>query len=238
MRGLYLGLSLVGSTAIPLPTPLAVSDFKNGAYSIGGVSKTLAEMWVTGPVFPFSASDVVADVGLTITSSAPAQLGPSASAELFAALGLPQGDFAVVMEFETSTADTLTGRPGVAIDFIEDDWTSGWDAYTNINPDLAKIVIEGWDALANTLVKETDDCPATGSHKFALNAGETGLRLSVDGRAVIVSLPSVGERVVLDNVTEFIPAVHNTGTTEATATIKKLTFYPYLDDATLVELSA
>lgn len=71
MLGMGLGLVLakqasVGGGPSPGITSLVSADFKNGVYSIAGVSKTLGEVWEENTDWSaFSPSDVVADSGLT-----------------------------------------------------------------------------------------------------------------------------------------------------------------------------
>ncbi|AYJ85315.1 DUF2190 family protein (plasmid) [Sphingomonas paeninsulae] len=61
--------NLSGSSPIA-PIPLAISDFKKGEYSIGGVAKTLFDLWVGKDEFdPWTGSNVIPGTGMVNTST-------------------------------------------------------------------------------------------------------------------------------------------------------------------------
>lgn len=233
----------VGTTEATLFSvmPVAVSDFKNGIYSLLGQAEDITALWYRPPDWNGWWMDfqpeihVVPGVGLTITADSSVQIGPGATSRLMEVVGMP-GPFTVVMEFECSSEDGTLTRPGVAIDYMTSHtWAVGMDLYTNIAPYPDELVLEafGGGYIATTPITIGE------KHKVALLINSSQMSMSLDGGAVITP---VGAMPDLSTVNFFGPTVYITEadpSTNATATLTKLAFYgPGVTVDMLPELSA
>lgn len=107
---------VAGITAPGIPgiaSPYAVSDFKNGIYSIGAASLTVDDLWMEdihggawGPWDP--AIDIVPGSGMTNMGSPTGNRGPVSTPALFAAVNVTAG-FTMVMDINP---DRVSASPG------------------------------------------------------------------------------------------------------------------------------
>jgi hypothetical protein len=81
------------------PTPVAIADFKNGTYSINGVTKTLGEVFTASADWaPWDEAAVVPGVGFKRVQG-DAKMGPVSTAALFAAV---TQNFTAVIDYRLS----------------------------------------------------------------------------------------------------------------------------------------
>jgi hypothetical protein len=221
-----------GSTP-PVPDPIAISDFKNGVYSIGGVNKTLAQMWVGNPDWEaYDPASVVAGVGLTVTGSPAGYLtqGPVANAELLAVLGGGPGEFVCVAEYEIES--TGTGNPYIylfSVDLPDFNAAWLWVDQPGASPRPFATLVGDFDVAAAGF-----NPGANGVKKAAFMFCDTGLALSVNGSAPVVS--AAPQAIPGANAVGITVAVHSDGVGVGTATIRKLTFYPNTDNPAILPI--
>lgn len=239
---LQFALSLTGTVTInsgstPL-VPLAISDFENGIYSIGGVNKTLAEMWTEDLANwgPFDPTSVVAGVGFTqhSNSNVPLQQNPITTPELFAAL-VPVDNLTVVAEYFLASDDITIAKP--SLDFTVTDFPGftteqDWGGGANASPASTSISIVVDD---NTGIKAQEALPL-GVGKSAFLIAQPSLAVSNNGNPAIVTAPV--PPLVSPNVIALVNTVKSNGTLFATTTLRKLTFYSGQPIADLAALSA
>jgi hypothetical protein len=213
-------LRLCGAVA---PTLLVSLDFKNGVYSIGGVSKTLAEVCEQDLDWgPYSSASVVGGTGLRSTSGS---VNPTLTSAASAAV-LAGGSFTAVVAF--TLALTGTGNASIDVDTFEatvtDDW--GFGARLNPNSSTATGTLFDFDATFETI-----PLSGAGAHKGAATLGPTHLAGAIDGGSVVVT----GTPQTMTPVQVGL-GLFTSGT--ATAVIERVDFYSAVADGALVALSA
>lgn len=193
--------------------PLAVSDFQNGVYTIGGVSKTFADMWEenldNGPWHP---ETLVPGTGIT-TSTGMDSNGIGAAAALIAALDPALGITAVV-DYSTNQGSS-TALPRFSMDVLDTpDWNETW-SYFQRGKD--------WTVLSDNMIWDQVAPAPDGDHMVALTLGPDFLAYSRNGGAAHVAegipLENPGANTIFVNVN-----VGGTGTL-ATVTLRSVTFY-------------
>lgn len=204
-------------------TLLVSLDFKNGVYSIGGVSKTLAEVceqdldWGT-----YSSSDVVGGTGLRSTSGS---VNPTLTAVASAAV-LAGGSFTAVVSF--TLALTGTGAVSIDVDTFDSAVANDWGFGARLSPDssTATGTLFDYDAIFETITLS-----GAGAHKGAATLSPTHLAGSIDGGSVVVTGTPQTMTPVQVGLSTF-----TSGT--ATAVIERVDFYSAVADGALVALSA
>ena len=165
-------LGQAGRAGSPSVTPLVSSDFKNGIYTINGVSKTLGEVWTENADWgPYSPSVVVPGTGLTVTNPNVTSAGVL-TAEAVTSVA---GGFVAVMTYFTAGAGGC-----VELDL------SSLPSYA---PDLLFIARPGSDSdhpsvFGNTTTSDTTSS-ASGSHKVAFILSPSLVAMSQDGHVVV-----------------------------------------------------
>jgi hypothetical protein len=156
---------------LPPPTQVVVADFKNGTYSIGGVTKTLADILVADTAYgPYNSTNVVSGTGLTSSNSV--QVGPVLTAAAQAAVlaaGIDAG-YTAVMKFN------ITGGGAIYAELVDDGFNNGWGCvmqYSGSN--LSNL----YDYTANPA--STLPMSGAGQHTVAFTLSATELAGSVDG---------------------------------------------------------
>jgi hypothetical protein len=213
-------------------------DFKNGIYTIGGVSKTLDEVLVHDASYGnYDSSAVVADVGLTVTNTFTNSTGttgwsPVLSAAAQAAVLANGNDagFTAVVKFNTTETN---GLATVGLELTKSDDTIGWG------------LSAGWSKFgpSASLYDESSfyhdpEIPSPGAHTVAVTLCANRLSSSFDGLDVIggyspqanTPTPVVGMWVSAGGI-----GAAATGT--GTATIESITFYNTTMDDNLRSLS-
>jgi hypothetical protein len=218
------------------PTPTVSLDFKNGVYSIGGVSKTLAQVCEQFATYgAYSSSDVVAGTGLlrTLSTAGPASsstspaLTSAASAAVLAA-GVPAG-FTAVMTFSAS----LTGN-GTAQSFVEmvaEDVSTGWGAQGLLLSPGSGAMVYDYGAISTS-----SGVVAAGQHKLAFTLSSTRLAGSMDGGTVHVSgapQANTATRIMLSSYAH----INAASSGPVTSALERIDFYETQVDADLVGLS-
>lgn len=120
------------------PVELAFSDFRTGTYRIGGVSKTLGDLWVSDDAWGTfdPASVVVAESGGLQDGNGTLDAAPTASAALFAAI-MQGGGFIALIDVVLSDENSrllldLYTTPNYDFEYLADIQTTIMTA--NIRP--------------------------------------------------------------------------------------------------------
>lgn len=222
-----INLALKDSVAAG-PTPLAAGSFKGGSYSIAGVSKTLAEVFVQNTDWaPFSAADIIPDVGYARGPSE-SGAGPVLTAEAFAAVGT---EFVAVLTYYLTNPGGSPTNLGVILDLTDLGYAQYGGAtlgYSFAGDQYAYTAEGGSPSLG------TGD-RGTGRHKAAFLYGDDNvMRVSLDGGAAL-SQPYASR-----NLTDTIGLYAMADPSASLAVIEGVEFFSLSDygAADLVGLSA
>ncbi len=224
---------LFGGGGAAGPQPLAVSDFKNGIYSIGGASKTFAQMWD----YAGTPVDPLTDVGLDLgpqggTTSASATIGWHAAAELYAELA----EVSCTAVFDLS----VTGQApedgvvivrigfGAAGDRLEAHAEFGPEAaFSNVG--LRQFISGVWSYTNGSALSG----PFNGDYRVAANFDPASYADAYNGGAIVSGTPLLN----FNAASVFYLILYSWRSTTAHVTLKKVTFYPLQDEADLPALS-
>lgn len=229
-----LGLARMGAdnTAGATPAPaVVVSDFKNGVYSIGGVSKTLAQVWEAHPDYnPFDASLVVADTGFTVTGTNGSSMDKGPALTTAAATGLLSG-FVVVIDYICSHSDVAGGQVGFDL-YLADlpNFNKAWFLSATAAGATERVEVRDFGALA---AGSTNGDVILGAHRLAARFSPTSLALAVDAGGISDTLAPQALEPATNIV--FSASGATTGGRTATVTIEKIEFFS-LDDYTANDL--
>lgn len=203
-------------------TPLAVSDFKNGIYSIGGVSKTAGQMWVEN-ASDWAAFDPVVDIvaGVGLITRDSGLYGPTATAALLAAVP-PTAAFTVVIDC------ILIGSARAVVECDE------FPGYTSVTSAQASTISGTYFVADNS--GNASAAIVAGTHRLAATLSQNPLRISKGGAAAL-SLASAENMALLDNIGVAVEATAGGGGPDD-AIIEKITFYAPQNAAMLALLSA
>lgn len=208
--------------------PLAISDFKNGLYSIGGVSKVFSDLW--GPIQTFNvggtAMSVVQGTGLTLSGD-PDTFPDLAAATwtlmqplLWNALN-PKGGFLIVMD---ALINSSAGKHSGTISTFMDDngnQTEAWGAETVFDHTYFINNIFTTGGLVGSLLGGL-----TGNvmRRIAASLGPDQINLAVNG-TFVGSLPAqpTPTATTLRIQIQAVPGV--AGASVITGTLEKITFY-------------
>jgi hypothetical protein len=216
---------------IPSPiTPIAVSDFKNGSYSIYGESKTLSDLWVRDSSSWSAAYNpsihIVPGVGLTCSNPGDF-IGPVAAPELLSVLNITKG-VTMLVEFTVSTGTAsvdveITNFPG---------YTHGSQIWIN-GTGGGGFGANTWQVSSYDASAEIHGSLTPGSHTIAATiGGSTTYSASIDNSDAIS-----------DSGTEDMSGVDNLGigvnpiNVGDVSTISKITFYKPQDPYNLNKLT-
>lgn len=223
------------SPAQSAPFPSALSDFANGVYVIDGVQKTLAQMWAeTGLSLggeTFDATSIAPGVGLRVTSAGTVvrQIMPTATPELFAALG---DEFSFLIDYSLVTSGS--NSPGVSVyagNLPNLATAHSFDARLETPDDgIARRVISD----QNSYFAVEDQEP--GSHRVAGSFGNGALLFSANGEPAVELLNPLP--VDSSKVAVGVRAGGPGGAGSCTATISRIAFGPLQGAAALQALSA
>jgi hypothetical protein len=190
---------------------LVSSDFKNGVYSIGGVSKTVEEVWAENADFqPFDPALIVAGVGLTGTTSAK---GPALTAAAKADL---LGGFVAVLDYSVAADNTQIALVEM---FLLDlpNWSAAYWTRFYLNGGFDGSTIGDLGSVSSPLVT------TVGTHRCALRFASDALVASIDGGAnVTTAMPA-------DNSTATDVGVDLTASSGASAILEKIEFFALAD---------
>lgn len=203
--------------------PLAVSDFKNGIYSIAGASKVATDLWVENTDWAnwTPATDIVPGTGYTtgIRSGATFGQGPVSTPALTAAINVSQGNI-IVCDYQliggtggAMTADITLNPVNLPAYVYDIDWVD--------HPGVAGTALGAWPNPGAWIVTT----PSTyGSHKVAFAYDGTHMAYSLDGNPVV----TVMHNTTLPPGTPYcIEAYVVGGTGSASATIRSVVWYSY-----------
>jgi hypothetical protein len=217
-------------TSFVVLEPIAVSDFKNATYSIGGISKTYAEMWAAPLIWGDNSISVVANVGLInsyIGATTSASATVNAQAELANAIVAPDVGHSGVMSVAIEQGDSslamiqlraLSGAPALIAGLGSPE--NG--AYVKRNATLSAIA-GGADFNG-------------GLNKIAYTMTPTSVSLSLNGGAV-VTLPTAPADYTAFNLLRLYFANYNAPVAGSSSTIERIDFYAPQDDTALPGLS-
>lgn len=219
-------------------TPTVSIDFKNGVYSIGGVSKTLAQVCEQFATYgAYSSSDVVggsgllrtlSTAGLVSSTSSPA-LTSAASAAVLAA-GVAAG-FTAVMTFSVSL--TGNGNAQAYVEMVAEDVSTGWGAQgLLVSPIGVGSIVYDYD-----VITAGSGVVMAGQHKLAFTLASDRLAGSMDGGSVQVSAApqaNTATRIMISALA--VIAVASSG--PVSSAVESVVFYETQIDADLVGLSA
>lgn len=211
------------------PVPIAISDFKNGTYSVGGVSKAYSDLWGAPIVYGGNSISVVAGVGLVdaytgVTTSASGTV--VGQADLVNAVAAPDlGHSGVISVDMVGTSSlkmiALTIEGGGGSGSLEARNTAG-------NAQIKRTPGGGASALAGTF-------NFSGANKVAYTMTPTSLSISVNGGAVVTLATSPWD-YTLANAIKLYSSVWN-APAGASVTVEKIAFYAPQLDAALPGLS-
>lgn len=236
---------LMGGAGFVLPTPLAVSDFKNDVYSVGEDSKTFG-VWMQGADYPgyeetYAVLTPTAGVGIKIEADA-LLLGVIASGylnpdqSLFDALDVTEG-FTFVIDYSLASAGSRIASVGV---YYDDDpnYAEGWGFGSNFaggNPAISQNTLSD-NAFVEGPLATDPELVASGSHRAAASFSQTELAMSVDGNAAVSVAPTSANLSV--NQFYVLPKISSQGAGLATVIVEKIIIYALQDAADLPALSA
>jgi hypothetical protein len=223
------------------PTPLIVSDFKSGTYSIGGVSKTLGQVWEENVDYgPFDPALVVGGTGLIATGTGAfvntgPVLTPTASTGLlpsdggFTALVYARLDFTPAGDNGSSTLTVQsTDLP---------DFSAGWQMLAEKSVTQGdSAIIADYDSLSEPFIGV--DFSANQLVKFAFTFTPTAVAGSMNDAAVITGAAPMSN--VAANVIglSLVIAANNDPADTGSITVEYVAFYEPVANADLPTLSA
>jgi hypothetical protein len=238
-----------GSAYTPpsLPSPTVVLDFKNGVYSIGGVSKTLSEVVTTDAAYgPWDPTAVVAGTGLTRSVSYGASSGShhlstspvltTAARNAVVASGVNAGFTAVV---KLNVTQTGSGATYLGVEMLKDDYSVGWGAQVGWNPNSPPNSNDSSLYDYNT-ISVKPQLLSQGSHTYAFTLDSTQLAATFDGASPIVTgTPQSNDPSAVIGIWlhAWGPYTGLTTAGSATATIESIKFYNTVDSSVLGPLS-
>lgn len=222
------------------PTALVSIDYKNGVYSIGGVSKTLAEVVEhTVSYGAFDPAAVIAGTGLRSTwagSGASGNLSqcPTLTAAAFAA-ALPGGAAGGFTAVVTASVDqTGPAFCTMGVELVKDDFSTGWGVEVGYNSPTSETT-NIYDYA--TLDKRWSF--GAGRHIFSLTQATDRIAVSKDGGAPIVSNTAPMAQPAANQIGTWVRANQlSAGAGTATVIIEKIEFFATVADADLAALSA
>lgn len=210
----------IGGASSPAPSPLVSIDFKNGVYDIGGVSKTLGEVVVQNLNWsPYSASDVVAGVGYR-KQNASGGAGPVLSAEAYAAVGY---EFVALINYKFIIGVAAVGTLQVQLG------TTNLPPYSNFALLSVGDTFYGYTSiedLSGVRANLGTDGYSDGAHAAAVRFGTGEMAVSFDGAAATVA--TVQDQSGSNSIVLYADC---TGSTDSSAIIEKMEFYPLADFA-------
>jgi hypothetical protein len=238
MIGIHRFGFLAGSP-LAIPSPVAVADFKNGTYSINGVTMTLDDLFTTDTNWSeWADSDLVAGVGIRRVQGDP-KAGPASTPALFSAV---TKNFTAVMEYRLS-CDPADVNSWALVDLeavASPSFTDGVGITVRANKFNADFLpsgganstIEVWDYPG--AVYSQDGEPPIGQLSrtaFTFNAGSL-FQATNGGTAV------GGTNAYLNPGTTLIGFGLEVGSTNCEAVVTRLTFYPPQNNTWLPILSS
>lgn len=219
----------VGGGGFVPPTPLAIADFKNGVYSIDGVSKTFAEMFVEDEAqfSTFDPATLIPGTGIQVSGTGAVLNGLLSTAELAAALSLPSG-LTIVADYTLER--TGTRNPQVTVELIDlPDYALEWAFVhgTGVN----KYWID--DYLGVSYYEDG----LVGTYKTAMTLSPTILEYQHHGGELETA---VGNPVDIPgcNTVGIATNIGGTAGGTATATLRSLVFYAPQPGSSFVDLVA
>jgi len=230
------GASGGGGGVVPPTAPLAVADYKNGIYSIGGVSKTYAQMWTNGGYVgpPFGTPIITPGVGweAATVNGVFTNFYAQATPELFAALNVAAG-VSFIMDFYLD-ADAAA-KCNMNLGAVVNDTTKGaWVASASC--DSTDIDMNLFGDYYGTLT-DTESF-MEGQHRAAASFSLAELAISTDG-GPNMSCPTDGLAVVGGYYyNSIMPDGRGEPYGLARGVIQKITYYPLIPSAQLPTYSA
>ena len=241
------GFQAGGGTAAPVP--LTVIDFKNGIYTIGGVSKTLGDMFRTlnngywDPSYAIDPADIEAGVGWHATTS-----GTTTYALLSLAAMVGWWQPGTVQAF--SAVIDGNGTPGAGnslCSFLPTVATSGYPTsgfgLTRGTPGSSTNSVYNSDGTKYYATNNVDP-GSTGDFKagFTVNAATDYLAAVMNGGTVssgtATTLNNTGGAFTPDYSTMDAPYIYNAITTGGAGLIRSINIYAPLSDSVLQGLTA
>ena len=226
--------------AAPLPTPIAVLDFKNDIFSINGVTKTKAQMYIDASAYPgwgsygYSLMAIIPSAGIYLTTSTTDKLvGFVCTPELFAAVN-PLGGFSLMLEYiQNSTGNIVT-----SVVHEVSDTAHAWDFYSIFDGGPANINKQYTD-VEDWVDYGTSQAQNAGLHRSLISNSLAGLAASTDGRPIVQRVPvevvTASGTVMSLSLGLNAPPTGVTGNSEIT--FIKATFYPHIPFDQLPRLS-
>lgn len=210
----------------PASGPLVSLNFKDGIYSISGVSKTLGQVVEENTDYsPYDPSSVVGGTGLEASS---AIAFPVLTAAAVAAVTSGPGDgFTAVMTF--TLALTGTGFTQVSLEIFDAAVANGWGFLAGFNGSASADLYD-YDALSDPV-----SLSGAGAHKVAVTLTETHLAASIDGDTVVVT--AAPQALTGFGISPGVISAFTVGG-PAVAVIEQVDFYHTVADADLETLSA
>lgn len=172
-----------GNAAAPF-IPLLTMDFVNGAYTVGGIVRTLGDCFEQDAALgPYSPTDVINGTGLTSTNAA---LGtnPKLTAFVTGTTGILNGFTAVATWVQPASAPNFF----VSM-FDQPSFAEMWSAYLSGN---SLPLITAPQVSDYTHVSALAANPSAGVHKAAFTLRGGNLALSIDGNPIVWVVPSSG----------------------------------------------
>ena len=241
------GFQAGGGTAAPVP--LTVIDFKNGIYTIGGVSKTLGDMFRTlnngywDPSYAIDPADIEAGVGWHATTS-----GTTTYALLSLAAMVGWWQPGTIQQF--SAVIDGNGTPGAGGSYF---YFNPAEA-TTTDPQCGFLLGRGASPFSYNYVTNGDaskqystgnvDPAATGDFKIGMtvNAATDYLAAVVNGGTVssgtATTLNNTGGAFTPDYSTMDAPYIYNAITAGGSGLIRSINIYAPLSDSVLQGLTA
>lgn len=208
-------------------------DFKNGAYALEGVSKTVGEVVEqNGDFDDFDVGSIVPGVGLkaevTTGDFAAASVGPALTAAARDLVLISNGGCTAVMTY--SLVGDVSGGGGVSIAVSQGDYTgySAEGGFLHTVADGATM----WDYGGSTAAMTLDGGTA---HKAAFTMAPDRLSGSADGNAV-VSIPLDAATATLVGMA--LQVSNDAAALTKTVILEKIEFFEVVDDTALPGLSA
>lgn len=208
--------------------PLAISDFKNGLYSIGGVSKVFSDLW--GPIQTFNvggtAMAVVPGTGLTLSGD------PDTFPDLAAATWIlmqpllwnainPKGGFLIVMDALVNSS-ALKHSCTVAA-FLDDNGnqTEAWGLETLFDHTY---LINNFFTPSGLNGSILDGLTGNVMRRMAASLGPDTISLAVNGAFIGSAAAQATSTATTFRIQlSLVPGV--AGASVLTATLEKITFY-------------
>lgn len=211
-----------------IPEAVAISDFKNGTYSINGNAKTLADMWDDPPPpYTYSPMVVTPGTGLIATNTdAGVSMAPFTSSwhtdatELWNAICGDAEGFTFVVDYNLAASGN---RYAFLLIGIEDhpDANSSWNYSASFSTDAA----EQFRKVRDYNGGSDQETETAGAHRAAVTLAPGFLAMSVDGGPVRVYQNPMGNSL---RNQFYINAIVESGagpTGTATSIVERIDFY-------------